>query len=87
MKYFDYGFRTNNSTGSAARTVRIVGLGREETVFIGFFRNDDAALRTCHYTQAAAFTSFDININFTDHQDNYAQICLLFIRFVDSNRH
>ena len=72
MKYFNYGFRTNNGTGSAACAVRIVGLSREETVFIGFFGDDDAALRTCHYAQTAAFTSFDINNNFTGHLHNYA---------------
>ena len=72
MKYLNYGFRTNNRTGSAACTFRIVSLGREETVFIGFLGDDNAALRTCHYTQAAAFASFDINYNFTGHEDNYA---------------
>lgn len=72
MKYLNYGFRTNNGAGSAACAVRIVGFGREETVFIGFFGYDDAVLRTYHYAQAAAFTSFDINNNFTGHLDNYA---------------
>ncbi len=72
MKYFNYGFRTNNRAGPAARALRIVGFSREETVFIGFFGHNDAALRTCHYAQAAAFTSFDININFTCHLDKYA---------------
>ena len=72
MKYLNYGFRTNNSTGGTACTFRIVSLGREETVFIGFLGDDDAALRTYHYAQAAAFTSFDINNNFTGHLDNYA---------------
>jgi hypothetical protein len=72
MKYLNYGFRTDNGAVPAACTFRVVGLGREETVFIGFGGYNDTALWAHHNTKTAAFASFDINNNFACHQDNYA---------------
>ena len=54
----DYHVRTDNCTGGTACAVSIVcsldyardRLGREVTVFIGFFGNDDAIFRAHHHT-------------------------------------
>jgi hypothetical protein len=70
-KYLDDGFRANNCTHCTACTIAVNHLSREETVFIGFIGDDDAALRACNYAKAAAFASFDIDNNFTSHLVKY----------------
>lgn len=65
--YLDYCLRTDNGAHSAACTFGVVCLRREETVFIGVIRDDDAVFRTYHCAQAATFAPFGINNYFTSH--------------------
>jgi hypothetical protein len=75
-KHFDYRFRANNRTNTAARTIGIICLGGKVTGLVGFLGYDDAVIRTNHNTQAAAFTPFGIDYYFACHRNKYVSISL-----------
>ena len=65
--HLDYCFRTDNSAHSAARTLAVIGLGGEISVFIRTLGYDDAVFRADYYTKPTAFASFSVDYYFTSH--------------------
>ena len=78
MIHLDYYLRTDNGTSGTAGAISVGRLSREVTVFIGFFGDDDAIVRTYYYTQAATFASFGINNYFAGHFLVYRIAYLVF---------
>lgn len=65
--HLNYCLRTDNSAHSAARTLAVIGLGREISIFIRILGYDDAVFRADYYTKPTAFASFSIDYYFASH--------------------
>ena len=64
----DYHLRADNSAEATARAVRVDCLSGKVTVFIGFFGDNDTALGTYRYAQAAALAPLGIDYYLAGHK-------------------
>lgn len=65
--YYYCNFRANNGAVGTACAIGVVCLCGKVAVFVGLFRDNDAALRAYCNTQATAFAAFSIDYYFTSH--------------------